>query len=457
MRRACAREKAARANGAARRGETCMRMRNKERVSSGTVAFRLGLFTLLLGAALASAAPQGGKGDSWLQHGQRALDEYRAKNYPAFLESAERAARAGPLRHPWLMYHLARAYSLNGRTAEASKLLGELADMGLGADAAVNEDFGPLRAAAGWPELSKTIGTARAPLVRGRASFVIKEPDLMPEGIAYDPLRRAFYLGSIYKSKIVALGPDGRRRDFKASGEDGLAGVLGMKVDARRRLLWVCSNTRDGAASVHKYALDSGELKGKYTLDERPARHQFNDIALSRRGDAYVTDSLGAAVYEIPAGAEGPRPLVKLEPGVYPNGVALSADERRLYVATAAGISIVDIGAESVAELARGENVATTGADGLYLYRGSLVAVQNANPAPDRVVRLFLSADGRRAERARVLESNHPDYALPTTGVVVGEDLFYVANTQIDSMGAAGQIRPGAELRDLILLRLKLN
>ncbi len=419
--------------------------------------FRVGLLTFILGASLASGAQQAEKGDSWLQHGQKALEEYRAKNYPAFLENLERAARVGPPRHTWLMHQLARAYSLNGMTAEASKLLGELADMGLGADGLEHEDFGRLRAAPGWPELSKKMGAARAPVVRGRTAFVIPDPDLMPEGIAYDPRRRTFYLGSIYKSKIVALDPAGRRRDFKASGEGGLANVLGMRVDARRRLLWVCSNTREGAASVFKYALDSGELKGKYTLDERPARRQFNDIALSRRGDAYVTDSLGAAVYEIRAGAERPRPLVKLEPGIYPNGVALSADERRLYVATAAGILIVDIGAGTVAELARGENVATVGVDGLYLHRGSLVAVQNATPAPDRVIRLLLSADGRKAERARVLESNHPDYALPTTGVVVGDELFYVANTQIDRMGAAGQIRPDAKLRDLILLRLKIN
>jgi hypothetical protein len=83
--------------------------------------------------------------------------------------------------------------------------------------------------------------------------------------------------------------------------------------------------------------------------------------------------------------------------------------------------------------------------------------VQNSNPAPERVVRLFLSADGRGAERSRVLESNHPDYALPTTGVVVGDELSYVANTQIRRMGPDGRLTPGAKLRGPILLRLKLN
>ena len=431
-------------------------MRKKGRASSKGVLFRLGLVSLLLAAPLALAAPQAEKGESWLRHGRKALEEYRAKNYPAFLENVERAARAGPPRHPWLMFQLARAYSLNGRTAEASKVLGELADMGLGVEAA-GEDFKPLHAAGGWAALNERLGAARAPVVRGRTAFTIPDPELLPEGIAYDPRRKTFYLGSIYKSKIITLDMKGRRRDFKASKEDGLDSVLGMKVDARRRLLWVCSNTEDGAGAVYKYALDSGRLVKKYTLDERPTKHQLNDIALSRRGDAYVTDSLGATVYEIKVGDDELRPLVKFEAGLYPNGIALSADERLLYVANVEGVAIVDIASKTLDRLAGGEGVATTGADGLYLYRGSLVAVQNANPAPDRVVRLFLSADGRRAERSQVLESNRPDYALPTTGVVVGDELFYVANTQIDRMGEGGKLKPGAPLRDLILLRLKLN
>jgi hypothetical protein len=47
--------------------------------------------------------------------------------------------------------------------------------------------------------------------------------------------------------------------------------------------------------------------------------------------------------------------------------------------------------------------------------------------------------------------------ALPTTGVIVGDDFFHVANTQIDSMGAGGQNPPTAKRRDLILLKVSLN
>jgi sugar lactone lactonase YvrE len=421
------------------------------------IFFKLCLLFLLTGAQAVGADAQDAGGNPWMSHAQKAIDEYKAKNYPAFLDHAEKAARSGPVSHPQLLYHLARALSLNGRNREAAKILDRLAEMGLGVDAAENSDFKSLRGSAEWAELGKKIAAARAPVVRSRAEFTVAEPDLLPEGVAYDPRSRTFYLGGNYKSKIVSLDAQGRRREFKTSGEDGLRSVLGMKVDAGRRLLWVCNNTRDGAAFVHKYDLASGRLIKKYALDEKPVHHQFNDLAFDSRGNLYVTDSLAAAVYEIPAETDRLRLLVKLEEGVYPNGIALSKNERRLYVATFAGISMVDVGARTHTELGRAETIATAGADGLYLYEDSLIAVQNANPAPDRVVRLFLNAEVDRVERARVIESNHPLYAIPTTGVVVGGDFVYIANTHLDSLTGEGKLSPAATLSDVVLLKVSLN
>ncbi len=417
---------------------------------------RIGLLFLLLSIIVVDALPQSEKNESWQSYGQKAVNEYKAKNYPAFLENAEKAVRIGPFRHPHLIYQLARAYSLNGKTIEASNLLEELADMKLGIDAAT-DDFKLLRGSAGWSDLSKKIAAVKTPLVRSQTAFTIPEPDLIPEGIAYDPKRRVFYLGSIHKSKIVSIDAAGRQNDFTTSGQDGLQEVLGMKVDARRRLLWVCSNAQNGAAFVHKYNLDSGKLIKKYILDEKPKRHQLNDIAFNRRGDVYITDSSESAVYEIPSDTDELRLLVKLEQGVYPNGIAVSKNEKQLFVATFAGISSVDIKAKSHTALAQNENIALTGADGLYLYENSLVAVQNANPSPERVIRLFLNAAGNKVEKARVIESNHPLYAVPTTGVIVGDDFFYIANTHLDSIDAAGKISPTAKLRDLTLLKLSLD
>jgi hypothetical protein len=36
---------------------------------------------------------------------------------------------------------------------------------------------------------------------------------------------------------------NGSTKDFKASGQDGLGETLGMKVDAKRRIMWVVSDS----------------------------------------------------------------------------------------------------------------------------------------------------------------------------------------------------------------------
>src|SRR4029453_14811577 len=53
---------------------------------------------------------------------------YEAKDYFAFLENQRRAAELRP-NHPRIMYNLAIAYALNGKSDEALKSLRTVADM----------------------------------------------------------------------------------------------------------------------------------------------------------------------------------------------------------------------------------------------------------------------------------------------------------------------------------------
>ena len=64
------------------------------------------------------------------------------------------------------------------------------------------------------------------PVIRSTTTFVLKERDLAPEGIAYDPIGRNFYISSVSKRKIVVVGEDGVARDFKEPRQDGLECAL---------------------------------------------------------------------------------------------------------------------------------------------------------------------------------------------------------------------------------------
>ena len=57
---------------------------------------------------------------------------------------------------------------------------------------------------------------------------------------------------------------------------------------------------------------------------------------------------------------------------------------------------------------------------------------------------------------AEVLERLHPKHAEPTLGVVVGGDLYYIANSQWERFGETGDIAHPEQLQTPTVLRLRL-
>lgn len=72
---------------------------------------------------------------------------------------------------------------------------------------------------------------------KSRIAFKIGEPDLGPEGIAYDARKKTFCVGSTYLRKIISIDEKGKVKNFTVEAQDGIRGVLGLRVDAERRVL----------------------------------------------------------------------------------------------------------------------------------------------------------------------------------------------------------------------------
>lgn len=360
-----------------------------------------------------------------------------------------------------VMYRLAVACAENGERERAVAWLEKATALGSDFDLDNDPAFASLRQLAAFRQLEAQ--ARQSPAHTSRIAFRIAEPDLIPEGIAWDAVTRSFYVGSLYKRKIVRLGPDGAAHDFVASGRDGLWTVLGMKVDPERRMLWVNSaaDNREGEAAgssgLFAFDLASGRLLEKHILDGRTHKHLFNDLVVTSRGEVFLTDSESGAIYQH---ALGGRALeVFLPPGSfsYPNGIALDEARKRLHVADfAKGISIVEIDTRRTSPLAHPQNVSLHGIDGLYCYGASLVGIQNGE-GMERVAQFRLDNTGYRVESLRVLESHNPQFRIPTTGAIVGNDFYYLANSQLESLRDDGRLTPGARLVDVLVLKTPLN
>ncbi len=385
---------------------------------------------------------------------------YKEKDYAAYLKNLLELSKQQP-HNVWLTEVVARAYALNNMQQDALTTLRTLASMGMAVDTA-HADLASLKGVAEFEQLRPVFERNGAPAVRSRVAFTLAEKDLIPEGIAHDERTGDFYVSSIYRRKIVRVAKSGKIEDFTAPSQDGLLNVLGMKVDAKRRVLWACTfsgprdGERDGAGALFKYDLTSGKLIRKYDSPTDGRKHLYNDIALTQSGDAFITDSLAGAVLLLRRATDTVETLIPAESFVYPNGVALSADERYLFVADTRGLHRIEVKSKQITKVGQAENHSIAGIDGLYWHAGALIGVQNGFK-PNRIIRIKLNPALDHIAELTVLESNHPQYEIPTTGVLARGSFYYIANSQLRKLNEREEIAPPEKLKEPVILALPLG
>jgi len=409
-------------------------------------------------AASSAAAQDAARAYERYERGIAALEAKDAAKALPELEAAAAVFR----RDPDVLFALAKAKALTGDANGALAALSRAVALGYGVGADTNSAFATLRDAAGFRALLPRIVANGKPVGHAVAAFTLAEKDLIPEGIAWDPGSRALFVGSLAKDKIVTIAVDGggKVRDFVPSGRDGLRSVLGMKVDAPRRSLWVCSAERDApggnptrASTLFRFDLASGKTLGRFASPPG-GKHLFNDLAIAKDGGLYLTDSEEGAVYRLRAGGEK---LEVFQPGgrlFYPNGIALSDDGRFLYVAHVLGIAAWELASGRSFDLPTPETVTIVGIDGLSFYRGGLVAIQNGMQ-PNRVAYFPLAPSLDRVAGERVLERANPRFEIPTTEAVADDAYYLIANSQLRALGPEG-VKDPEKRQPVVILKLDL-
>src|SRR5688572_5898013 len=188
----------------------------------------------LLAAGL-SAATVTDTLEARLQRGSKALLSGDAKGAVEDFVAASHEAPHTPGLHLAAAEALARA----GKPAEAVPYLQRAARLGgVGNQKRLEEAFAESGSVTGVAAALEALKANGAPVARGRVAWALEEKDLIPESVAWDPAHDVFYVGSMYKRKIVKVDRGGRASDFVPQAGSGLLSVVGMKVDPRRRELW---------------------------------------------------------------------------------------------------------------------------------------------------------------------------------------------------------------------------
>lgn len=428
----------------------------------------LGGLLWLSGVAIVAHQADPGETRPWPALYEESLQALARDDAEAAMGAIDRAARLAPPNHPFVLYAQVRAFTRAGRYREAFDALSLLVEKGIAADVLVAPAFEALRDQPRWSDWQPRLQEIVAPASRSVVAFRLAEPDLIPDALTYDRGSRRFLIGSLHKRKVVAVDEvTGRVADYATFREAGFLAVRGLEADNRRGALYVLSaggpEMQDYTAGLedqaflHRLQLSSGRQVTRTMPPPAAGGHQLADLVQAPDGTLYVTDTRAGVVYRWLPTARTFERFVSLGTYTSPRGLAWSGDGRALYVAHLEGLARVDLRTRDVQPVGHPAAMTLVGIDGLDTHRGDLIAVQNGLPGLARVVRLRLTPDGLNVSTMEVLDANLPDHDTPSSGVVVEDGYYYVANSQRRRFTAPGVPGPPGTLQKPIIRRVNLR
>jgi hypothetical protein len=363
---------------------------------------------------------------------------------------------------PVVIYNLAADYAQKCDVANTLKLLRKIAEAKGGLDPGEYRGFAYLRDTPEFKAIVAEIHLKNKARIQSTPAFLIKEPNLFPEGMAYARYNGRVYAGSVQR-KVVWTDKTGELHDLVKAGEDDLAYVAGLHVDETRKELWAVSSRFVDTAELSgtvpglfKYDLNAGKRIARFVVPNKSSGG-LNDVALvPSTGKAFVTNTLEGSVYSTKTGSQNLELFLPMGTVPGANGIAVSDNEKILFVAGDFGIYRVDLGTKSSAPLLKTSDVVDASIDGLYFYRQSLVGIQNAIH-PGRVMRFYLDTTLTKITRFEILETYNPAFENPTTGSLDGDSFLFMANTQLHKWRPDKPLPPPNTLHDIQILRIPLT
>jgi hypothetical protein len=425
----------------------------------------------LAAAPVATPSPRAGESPRLAKTAPELVAEarkaYARGDRALFLEGYEEAARLRP-GDAFILYNLACARALNGRTAAALEALDAFVALRVAVNLDADDDLATLRGTPEYARARDAIEALRKERISSGAAtaFTMPEKGLVPEGVAYDPVTKAFFVASIRRRKIVRVGADGRISDFVPPGRDGLQSAMGVAADPRRRALWVVSSAlphmegfqkgQPTGSALLEFDLDTGRLRGARLPPASAEPPLFDDLTAGADGRIFVNDSGRGRIFTTVPGRPGLELFFETSEVRGVQGLALAPGGDALYFSDYSGLWRLELPGKVLSRLTPPPDLALNGIDGLAAFDGGLVAIQNGIE-PNRVIRIGLAPGGKSVAAARILEMNHPAFDEPTLGVVVSGALYLTADSQGERFRDEKHgVEPG-QMRDALVLKVPLE
>jgi len=359
---------------------------------------------------------------------------------------------------PIFNYMLAEAYALNDDKTKAFDGLLSLQKKGLYYDIGNNENFANIKPFPVFDYIKDNFDANSSHFGIGTEAFSIDENNsaLLFESIGYDSNSKAFLLGNLRDGSIVKAKTG---EDFTLLVEPATGGLKGpwatidMAIDEESDTLWVASSsisqfsklTKEsaGLAGIFKYKLSTGKLIKSFLLPKNKRPSYISSVHLTQQGDLYFIDNISNVVLKIAKDSDQISLVFSSKKYTDMRNITVDDTGSILYISDSEkGIVILDLKKNEFYTIENIDTLLLVGITDLIYDDNGLIMIQSSF-SPERVMRLLLDEEKLKIKYVFPIESSHPLFNSVSSGVVVDEMLYYIANSQTSKTNKFGGLLQG--------------
>lgn len=412
------------------------------------------LFTAI--AVMLFAAPAAAQEpESYQDHMALAGQAFQAEDWEALNDHLDAAQEIRTYSlYVWRNRILARM--LAGRETEALALTETAARRGLVLNLSGHPAFEALTALPEFAPIAERMEANAAPVGEANIHFENADAGLLPEALAFDKKKNA-YIGSVREGKLLKTGGGEMKLVTRAPG-----GVFDIEV--RGKTLWAAVNNQlayekadpDAPfAAVMAFDAKTGAVKRDIRVSQETAL--LGDLEVANDGTIFASDSLTPRLFRMEPKGETLEIFAENARFANLQGIALDEKNDRIFVADyLTGLFVIDTETGAVTALENTADAHLGGIDGLYLYDGGLIGIQNGT-TPQRIVYIGLDDEASEVATFITMQQALEEWNEPTHGAVVGDEFRYIATSNWPSYDQDWNVREDAELQPLRIMLLPLK
>lgn len=359
-------------------------------------------------------------------------------------------------QHYAIAYHFGAASASNDKPQQALDLLTKALWMNAELDLTGNNALGRLKSTPGWSDLLSLQQKLQVVVISSDTALVLSDRTLHLESVAVH--KNTFYGASIRQRALFEIK---KGVPVEMINRQNSPAFFGIAIDKRRDMLWASASPIEQMVNfdstlqsgVYGYNLSTKRLTKTYRTT-KPSL--LGDLVVSNNGELFMSDSKNNVIL---TRSNGDTLLTFFSSYEFQNlqGIALSDNSQYLFIADyVKGIYRLDLKTLTLKQLTNSTEASLVGIDGLEYYNGSLIAIQNG-VIHFRVMRYFLNETMDTITSYEVIDWNHPAHHEPTNGMIDGDTLYYVANSQWGGYEEDFAQLPSEKLQDIVVLKYKLK